>query len=144
MAAAGREVILGINYDSTWGPLLLVGLGGVLAEALGDVALAPVPLDQAQARALIGRLKGANVFAHYRGQAPADIEALSLLMVRLSQFAYDHAEEVSAIDLNPVIVHEAGDGVSVVDALITRRGGDAAEFHDARGMETKAVLHDNV
>jgi acetate---CoA ligase (ADP-forming) len=143
MAAAGREVILGINHDSTWGPLLLVGLGGVLAEALGDVAVAPVPLDQAQARALIGRLKGAPMFGRYRGQPPADIEALSSLIVRLSQFAYDHAEEISAIDLNPVIVHRAGDGVSVVDALITKRG-DSAEFDDAGKIETKAVLHDSV
>lgn len=144
MAAAGREVILGINYDSTWGPLLLAGLGGVQAEALGDVVLAPVPLDQAQARALIGRLKGAGIFGRYRGQPAADIEALSLLMVRLSQFAYDHAGEISAIDLNPVIVHDAGDGVSVVDALITKRRSDPAEFHDAGRVETKAVLHDSV
>jgi hypothetical protein len=140
MAAAGREVILGINYDSTWGPLLLVGLGGVLAQALGDVALAPVPLDQAQARALIRRLKGADVFGRYRGQAPADIEALSLLMVRLSKFAYDHAEEISAIDLNPVIVHGAGNGVSVVDALITKRGGDPGEFHDAGKIENEGCI----
>jgi acyl-CoA synthetase (NDP forming) len=140
MAAAGREVILGINYDSTWGPLLLAGLGGVQAEALGDVVLAPVPLDQAQARALIGRLKGAGIFGRYRGQPAADIEALSLLMVRLSQFAYDHAGEISAIDLNPVIVHGAGDGVSVVDALITKRGGDAAEFHDADKNENEGCI----
>jgi hypothetical protein len=65
-------------------------------------------------------------------------------MVRLSQFAYDHAEEISAIDLNPVIVHDAGDGVTVVDALITKRRGGAAELHDAGSVETKAVLHDSV
>jgi acetate---CoA ligase (ADP-forming) len=140
MVAAGHEVILGVNHDSTWGPMLLVGLGGMLAEALGDVALAPVPLDQAQARALILRLKGADVFGRYRGQAPADIEALSLLMVRLSQFAYDHAEEISAIDLNPVIVHGAGDGVSVVDALITKR---LDGFFPGK-MATKAMSHDRV
>ena len=57
MALPGREVILGINRDPTWGLLLMVGLGGVLVEALGDIALAPVPLDVAGARALIGRLK---------------------------------------------------------------------------------------
>ncbi len=61
MAAPGREVILGINRDPNWGLMLMVGLGGVLVEALGDVALAPVPLDQAAARALLGRLRGAQV-----------------------------------------------------------------------------------
>jgi acetate---CoA ligase (ADP-forming) len=121
MAAAGREVILGVNHDATFGPLLLVGLGGVMAEALDDVAVAPVPLDQAQARALIGRLKATKIFGRYRGFAPADVDALALLMVRLSQFAYDHADEISAIDLNPVIVHAAGEGLSIVDALITKR-----------------------
>ncbi|HEX3709978.1 MAG TPA: acetate--CoA ligase family protein, partial [Pseudolabrys sp.] len=89
MAAAGREVILGINGDPTWGPLLMVGLGGVLVEALGDVALSPVPLDHAAARALIGRLKGAKILGAYRGSPPADLDALVELMVRLSQFAAD-------------------------------------------------------
>ena len=139
MVPPGREVILGISHDATFGPLLLVGLGGVHAEALGDVAVAPVPLDQGQARALIGRLKAANIFGRFRGLPSADIDALSLLMVRLSQFAHDHAEEILAIDLNPVIVHRAGDGVSVVDALITKRAA-AAQFHLAREMEEKAQV----
>ena len=141
MVPPGREVILGISHDATFGPLLLVGLGGVLAEALGDVAVAPVPLDQGQARALIGRLKAANIFGRYRGFPPADIDALSLLMVRLSQFAHDHAEEILAIDLNPVIVHSAGDGVSVVDALITKRVGSGAISPRARnGRESSGSM----
>ncbi len=121
MAAPGREVLLGISRDPTWGLLLMVGLGGVLVEALADVALTPVPVDEAGARALIGRLKGAQVFGRYRGFPPADTEALADLMVRLSQFAADHADDIAAIDLNPVIVHARGDGVSVVDALIVKR-----------------------
>ena len=144
MASPGREIILGVSHDSTWGPLLLVGLGGVLAEALGDVAVAPVPLDQGQARALVGRLKGAQIFGRFRGLAPADLDALSLLMARLSQFAYDHAGEISAIDLNPVIVHAAGEGVSVVDALITRRGAAALQSCATAKVETKAAFHDVV
>jgi len=120
MAPAGREIILGVARDATWGPLLMVGLGGVLVEALGDVALAPVPLDHDAARGLLGRLKGAKLLDAHRGAPPADVEALVELMVRLSHFAADHADEVAEIDLNPVIVHARGQGVSIVDALIVR------------------------
>jgi len=127
MAPPGREIILGVNRDPTWGPLLMVGLGGILVEAIGDVALAPVPLDGAAARALIGRLKGAQVFGRYRSLPPADTEALADLMVRLSQFSADHADAVDTIDLNPVIVHAQGDGVSVVDALILKRDSRQTE-----------------
>ena len=121
MAAPGREIILGVNRDRVWGPLLMVGLGGVLVEALGDVALAPVPLDHAAARSLLGRLKGAAILGPYRGASPADTDALVELIVRLSQFAADHADEIAEIDLNPVIVHAKGQGVSIVDALIVKQ-----------------------
>jgi acyl-CoA synthetase (NDP forming) len=131
MASAGREVIVGVTRDPTWGLMLMVGLGGVLVEALGDVALAPVPLDRAAARALIARLKGAQILASYRGAPPADTEALAGLMVRLSQFATDHDDEIAEIDLNPVIVHAQGEGVSVVDALIVKRDAQAAKRRGA-------------
>ncbi|HWC92356.1 MAG TPA: acetate--CoA ligase family protein [Pseudolabrys sp.] len=121
MATAGREVILGINRDARWGPLLMVGLGGIAAEALGDVALAPVPLDKEAALRLLGSLKGAALFGAHRGAPPADTDALAELMVRLSHFATDHADDIAEIDLNPVIVHARGQGVSVVDALIVKR-----------------------
>ena len=129
MAPPGREVLLGVNRDPTWGLLLVVGLGGVLVEVLGDVVLAPVPLDQTAARALIRRLTGAQAFAPFRGMPAADTEALADLIVRLSHFAADHGDDIDAIDLNPVIVHAQGEGVSVVDALIERRdrGGRAAK-----------------
>ncbi len=125
MAAPGREVILGVNRDQRWGPLLMVGLGGVLVEAMGDVALAPVPLDRHEALALIGRLKGAVVLGPYRGMPAADTEALADLIVKLSQFAFNHADDIAEIDLNPVIVHGKGEGVSVVDALIIKRSAQA-------------------
>jgi acetate---CoA ligase (ADP-forming) len=121
MAAPGCEVILGINRDPTWGPLLMVGLGGVLVEAVGDMALATVPLDNATAHALIASLRGARVFGPYRGAPPADVDALAELMVRLSQFATDFADNISQIDVNPVLVHASGKGVTVVDALVVKR-----------------------
>ncbi len=121
MAPPGREVILGVNRDATWGPLLMVGLGGVLVEALGDAALSPVPLDRAAAAALLGRLKGAAILGPYRGMPAADTDALIDIMVRLSHFAADHADDIGEIDLNPVIVHAQGQGVSIVDALIVKQ-----------------------
>ncbi len=131
MAPPGREVILGVNRDPTWGLLLMVGLGGVLVEALDDILLAPVPLDAAAARALVGRLKAAALFGRYRGLPPANVDALAELIVRLSQFAADHADEIDSIDLNPVVVHGEGEGVSVVDALIVKRDVQAAERRGA-------------
>jgi acetate---CoA ligase (ADP-forming) len=121
MAPPGREIILGVKHDPTFGPLLMVGLGGVAVEVLKDVALAPVPLSESEARAVLARLKGAPLLEAHRGAPAADIDALVGLMVRLSQFAADHADAVAEIDLNPVLVHECGKGVSVVDALIVKR-----------------------
>ena len=123
MAAPGREMILGIKRDPTFGPLLLVGLGGVHVEVLKDVALAPVPLNADEARTLLARLKGAPLLDAHRGKPAADIDALVALMVRLSQFAADHADTIAEIDLNPVIVHDTGNGVSVADALIVKAQG---------------------
>ncbi len=120
MAPPGREVILGVKRDATFGPLLMVGLGGVHVEIFKDVTLAPVPLGHAEARELLARLKGAALLDAHRGEPPADVDALIELMVRLSQFAADHADAIAEIDLNPVLVHECGKGVSVVDALIVK------------------------
>jgi hypothetical protein len=88
---------------------------------LKDVALAPVPLQESDARAMLIRLKGAPLLEAHRGAPAADVDALIDLMVRLSRFAADHADTVAEIDLNPVLVHERSRGVSVVDALIVKR-----------------------
>jgi acetate---CoA ligase (ADP-forming) len=131
MTPAGREMIVGISRDECWGPLLMLGLGGVMVEAVRDAALAPVPLDHEAVLTLIHRLKASAVFGSYRGMPPADIEALADLMVKLSQFAFDHANDVAEVDLNPVIVHGKGDGVTVVDALIVKRAVQRAQRRTA-------------
>ena len=92
MAQPGREVILGINRDETFGPLLMLGLGGIHVEVLKDVAFAPVPLTHDAARNLIAQLRGAALLQAHRGQPAADIPALVDLIVRLSHFAADHAD----------------------------------------------------
>ena len=123
MAAPGREVILGVNRDETFGPLLMLGLGGIHVEVLKDVAFAPVPLTHEAARDLIGQLRGAGLLGAHRGQPAADVQALVDMIVRLSEFAADHAQEIAEIDINPVLVHPEGQGVTVVDALIVKRRG---------------------
>jgi acyl-CoA synthetase (NDP forming) len=121
MAPPGREVILGITRDATFGPMLMVGLGGIHVEVLRDIAFAPVPIGPDQALASLGELKGAALLDGVRGVPPADRAALAELIATLSRFAADHADVIEEIDLNPVIVHPEGQGVTVVDALIVKR-----------------------
>jgi acetate---CoA ligase (ADP-forming) len=120
MAAPGLEMILGVSRDPDFGPMLMVGSGGIHVEVLRDVAFAPAPIGPDEAQALLGELKGAALLDGVRGAPPADRAALAELIAALSRFAADHAEEIDEIDLNPVIVHAQGQGLSVVDALIVR------------------------
>ena len=122
MAEAGREMIVGVSRDRDFGPMLMVGLGGIHAEVLRDVVVLPVTIDAADARAALDRLRGAAILRGVRGEPPADVDALVDVLVRLARFAADHAGTVGEIDLNPVIVHAAGRGVSIVDALVVKAG----------------------
>ena len=118
MARPGREVILGVQNDAVFGPMILVGLGGIFTEILEDTILSPPVADAASARRLIGRLKGSKILEGARGQTPADVDALAETIVALSRFAVRFSPHIDSVDLNPVFVHDAGEGVSIVDALI--------------------------
>jgi acyl-CoA synthetase (NDP forming) len=120
MAPKGREVILGVNRDPHFGPMLMLGLGGIHVEVLKDVAFAPVPVSRPEAEALIDRLKGAALLGPVRGQPAADRTALADMIVRLSELAADHKDTIAEIDLNPVIVHPEGQGATIADALIVK------------------------
>jgi acyl-CoA synthetase (NDP forming) len=121
MAPPGQEIILGVTRDPDFGPMLMVGLGGIHVEVLRDVVFSPVPIGREEALSLLGELKGAALLGGARGAPPADREALAELMATLSRFAADHGELIEEIDLNPVIVHPEGRGLTVVDALIVKR-----------------------
>lgn len=121
MAPAGVEMILGVTRDPVFGPIVMAGLGGIHVEVLRDVAFAPAPLDADDARDLLAQLRGRRLLDGVRGAPAADAEALVDVVVKLSRFAADHADAVAEIDLNPVIVHPVGQGVSIVDALIVPR-----------------------
>ena len=121
MARPGIEMILGVTRDPTFGPMLMVGMGGIHVEVLRDVAFSPVPIGREAALELLGGLKGSALLDGVRGAPPADRGALAEVIAALSRFAADHAELIEEIDLNPVIVHPEGQGLTVVDALIVKR-----------------------
>ena len=123
MAPAGAQMLLGITRDPLFGPMLLVGAGGIYAEVLDDVALSPLLDDEAAALRLLQGLKTWPLLDGARGQARADVPALVTLMLALCRFVSDNAARIEEIDLNPVVAHEMGQGVSVLDALVLRRAG---------------------
>jgi len=121
MARRGIEMIVGVIRDAVFGPLVMVGAGGVVAELVRDVSYRLAPVDEAEAKAMIGELRVAPLLAGYRGAAAADVAALAGLVARLSDFAAAHRDLVQEIEINPVLVHEAGEGCTMVDALLTTR-----------------------
>jgi acetate---CoA ligase (ADP-forming) len=121
MAPPGVEMILGVTRDPVFGPMLMVGLGGIHVEVLRDVAFSPVPIGPDEALALIAELKGAALLDGVRGAPPGDRAALAELIAALSRFSADHAGQIDEIDLNPVIVHPQGQGLTIADALIVKR-----------------------
>ena len=98
--------------------MVTVGPGGVLAELVDDTRTAPLPISPADAAALLAESRLADLLAGYRGQPAADQAALIQLIVDLGTLAVGHRDHFAEIDLNPVIVHADGAGVTVVDALI--------------------------
>jgi acetate---CoA ligase (ADP-forming) len=116
MLTGGVELVVGIKRDLQIGPVLLVGLGGVLVEVMRDTALALVPVGKAEARRMLESLKGFKLLKGYRGSAPADLDAVCEAIARISEFAVDFADEVEEIDVNPLLARP--DGAFMLDALI--------------------------
>ena len=129
MASPGVEMIIGVTRDPDFGPMLGVGLGGVLVELLDDFVLSPAPVDAAEAREMLRNLRGRRILDGVRGAPPADVDALIELLVAVSEFAAAAGDALEALDLNPVIVHPRGDGVSVVDAGIVTRPASRTTKH---------------
>jgi acetate---CoA ligase (ADP-forming) len=119
MAPAGVEVALGVVRDPSFGPLVVVGAGGVLVEVLHDRALGLPPLDAAAARRLVDRLAIRTLLQGVRGAPPADVAALVSAVTRLSVLATDLGDLIDALDVNPLIV--SPEGCVAVDALVAPR-----------------------
>jgi acetyltransferase len=118
MAKKGVEIIVGTMLDATFGPMIMVGLGGITTELFKDVIYRPAPVSAAEALAMLGELKAAPLLNGFRGAAKADTQALSALISQISQLAAQFKSDISEIELNPVLVHGEGKGVTIVDALV--------------------------
>ncbi len=114
--APGTEMIIGSVRDATFGPMVLAGIGGVLAEVYGDVALAMAPITEADAARMIDSLRGVRLLRGFRGAPSTDEKALAALIARLSRLAAAYEREISEIDLNPVVY--SGGRWLAADALI--------------------------
>jgi acyl-CoA synthetase (NDP forming) len=117
MAEKGLELILGARNDRDWGPALIVGLGGVWTEALGDVRVLPPHLTPGEIANEFRKLRGAKLLAGSRGAPPVDVKAAAGIAARLGAFMLAHPE-VAEVDLNPVAVYAGGKGAMVLDAVI--------------------------
>ena len=116
--AGGLEVIAGAVDDPVFGPVVVFGLGGIYTELLKDVTRRFAPFEVAEAKDMIQEIKGAALLNGFRGQPALDIDALADTLSRLSLLIADHADRIAEIDINPLFVRPAGQGVTAADALI--------------------------
>ncbi|MBS1820010.1 MAG: GNAT family N-acetyltransferase [Acidobacteria bacterium] len=121
MIAGGVETMIGITDDPLFGPLVAFGLGGVHVEVLGDVRFRIAPLTDRDADALLSGIRGYKLLKGYRGHAPADLDALRELLLRVARLA-EEVHEIAELDLNPVIALPPGQGCRIVDARIRVSG----------------------
>jgi acetyltransferase len=121
MAKNGVEIIIGALQDATFGPLMMIGLGGITTELFRDVIYRPAPVSAEEASSMLDGLKAAPLLKGFRGSAKADVAALSRLISQLSVFAASALSDIAEIELNPVLVHPEGQGVTIVDALVVRK-----------------------
>ena len=116
MVPQGVELVIGARNDPLFGPLIVVGLGGVLVEVLKDSALSPAPVTAHEAEGMLRSLKGIKLLEGFRGQEAVNIAKLAGIVSDVSRFAADHRGQVAELDINPLIC--AGDRIVAVDALI--------------------------
>jgi acyl-CoA synthetase (NDP forming) len=118
MAKPGVEIIVGTMQDATFGPMVMVGFGGVTTELFKDVIYRPAPVGVDEAVTMLNELKAAPLLHGFRGAPKADVGALAALIAQISQLAARHRDEIAEIEINPVLVHPEGEGTTIVDALV--------------------------
>ena len=117
MVTGGQELILGGRQDPQFGPVVLVGLGGIFVEILEEVAIRVAPVNRREAEEMVESLRGAAILKGARGHKPADIPALVEALQHLSQLLVDFPE-IKEVDINPLRLFHAGEGCRALDARV--------------------------
>jgi acetate---CoA ligase (ADP-forming) len=122
MIAPEMEMILGMKKDPTFGPVIMLGLGGIFTELFKDVTFRVAPFSPREARAMVQEIRGAKLLSGFRGKPKCDLEALVDTISRMARMAQDLSSVVSQIDINPMAILAEGKGVVALDTLfITER-----------------------
>ncbi|MHB9031797.1 MAG: acetate--CoA ligase family protein, partial [Anaerolineae bacterium] len=114
MVQGAREIIIGMNSDPQFGPLVMFGLGGIYVEVLKDVTFRVAPMTRLQARQMIEQIRSYKLLTGVRGQAAADLDATTDVLLRVSQLVTDFPE-IAELDINPLLVRDEGKGAVAVD-----------------------------
>jgi acyl-CoA synthetase (NDP forming) len=116
------EAIVGFRRDPRVGPVVVVGIGGILAEVYGDVSVRPAPIDHDVAHAMIAEVKGFAPLRGFRGLPEGDLDALARIVVAISHLAVAESPRIAEAEINPVIVRAKGEGAVAVDGLVVLVG----------------------
>ena len=117
-AKPGIELIVGVRNYPGFGSLLVVGLGGMFVELLNELSERLGPVDEATAKAMLDETRAGQILRGFRGQGPYDIDAAAAAIAAISRFGAATIDSVSVLEINPLIVHVAGEGATGVDLLL--------------------------
>jgi 3-hydroxypropionyl-CoA synthetase (ADP-forming) len=116
MVPKGVELIVGLQNDPQFGPVIMVGMGGILTEVMRDVAFRMLPITPSDAKSMLEELKGSKLLKGFRGSKAIDINMLANALVKIGKLGVDNASHFNSIDFNPVVVYPKS--YAVVDAKI--------------------------
>jgi acetate---CoA ligase (ADP-forming) len=119
MVTGGVDTLIGVSTDELFGPVVTVGLGGILVEVFGDVTFRVPPFDEDEARRALRELQGYKLLEGVRGQPPVDIDALVDTVMKVQRLALDLAGEMRELDINPLIIRPRG--AVALDALVVKQ-----------------------
>jgi acyl-CoA synthetase (NDP forming) len=121
MVERGVEMVVGVTHDQLFGPTVTVGLGGILVEVLRDTAVRVPPFGEDQALAMLSELRGRALLDGVRGGPPVDVDALVEVVIRVQRMALELGDDISELDINPLMVLPRGQGAVALDALVMCR-----------------------